>query len=352
MAYVILFTLSFVYLAFVLLLILKIIEALTRIFGKIGFSESPHTVDSGLIGVCGLLGCCGSPMGRRSRRRRTRSRATHSDLPPITSQVTLPLAARQNSTPTQSGPPSIFRPEHALRPYREDNDHDTGFIMGAWRPFPRPGYNPVDNPESPGKSGFSRVGGGRSHFDAPYSIATGSVHTFPSATAEQPPTPQRNSHESNPSVTPSITIAERQLPPGAMPPHVRKKSQTAIIEHAPVPPRAGESSTVPSSFRRHSQLWEATSPVSDDDASEVNQPTRKRHWFQLRKARRHSDGDEARPADVAQTDNSGDTGRSFVVVRSRKTSQPMAGESGTSGTSNAPPAKSFVVLRGKDNPPT
>jgi hypothetical protein len=333
-----------------MLLFCKIIEALTRIFGKIGFDHSRHTVDSGLIGVCGLLGCCGSRKGRR-----TRSRATHSDLPPITSQVTLPLAARQSSTPTQSGPPSIFRPEHALRPYREDNDHDTGFIMGAWRPFLGPGYNPVgDNSESPGKTGFSRVGGGRSHFGAPYSIATGSVHTFPSATAEQPPTPQRNSFESNPSVTPSLTIAERQLPPGAMAPHVRKKSQTAIIEHAPVPPRVlAEASTVPSSFRRHSQLWEATSPVSDDDASEVNQPTtRKRHWFQLRKPRRHSDGDGARPADVAPADTSEDAGRSFVVVRSRKTSQPMAGESETSGTSNAPPAKSFVVLRGKDNPPT
>ncbi|KAF8264953.1 hypothetical protein EI94DRAFT_1779451 [Lactarius quietus] len=317
-AYVILFTLSFVYLAFVLLLFWKIIEALTRIFGRIGFDRSHHTVDSGLIGVCGLLGCCGTSRGRR----RTRSHATHSDLPPITSQVTLPLAARQNSTPTQSGPPSIFRPEHALRPYREDNDHDTGFIMGAWRPFPRPGYSSVgDNgPDSPGK-GFSRVGGGRSHFDAPYSIATGSVHTFP------------NSHESDPSVTPSLTYAERQLPPGAMAPHVRKKSQTAIIEHAPVPPRI------------------LPIPISDDDASEVNQPTKRRHWFQLRKPRRHSYGDEARPADVAPADQPEDTGRSFVVVRNRKMSQPMAGESGTSGTSDTPPAKSFVVLRNKDNSP-
>ncbi|KAH9173446.1 hypothetical protein EDB89DRAFT_2113969 [Lactarius sanguifluus] len=300
-AYVILFTLSFVYLAFVLLLICKIIEALTRIFGSIGFDHSRHTVDTGLIGVCGLLGCCGSRRGRTPR-----SRATHSDLPPMNSQVTLPLATRK---------------------------------------------------------GFSRIGGGRSHFDTPYSIATGSVHTFPSASADHPPTPQRHSHESIPSVTPSFAIAERQprssLPPGAMAPHVRKKSQTAIIEHAPAPPRLlvgtshGGPATGPSSFRRHSQLSEVASPISDDDASEVNQP-RKRHWFQLRKPRRHSDGDEARPEDVAPTDNSGEdaAGRSFVVVRGRKSSQPMAGEPGTSGTSDAPPAKSFVVLRGKDNPPT
>lgn len=139
---------------------------------------------------------------------------------------------------------------------------------------------------------------------------------------------------------------------------MRKKSQTAIIEHAPVPPRVlavpseAEASRMPSSYRPHSQLWEATSPISDDDASEVNQPTKKRHWFQLRKARRHSDGDDARPADVAPVDQTGDTGRSFVVVRSRKTSQPMADEAGPSGTSDAPPAKSFVVLRGRDNSPT
>ncbi|KAH9045166.1 hypothetical protein EDB85DRAFT_2070071 [Lactarius pseudohatsudake] len=293
-AYVILFTLSFVYLAFVLLLICKIIEALTRIFGSIGFDHSRHTVDTGLIGVCGLLGCCGSRRGRTSR-----SRATHSDLPPMASQVTLPLTTRKGSTPTQSGPPSIFRPEHALRPYREENDRDTGLIMGAWRPFPRPSYNPVgDNgtpPESPGRLA-SRV-----HY----------------------------SHESIPSVTPSFAIAERQphssLPPGAMAPHVRKKSQTAIIEHLPAPPRLlvgtsqGGAATGPSSFRRHSQLSEVASPISDDDASEVNQP-RKRHWFQLRKPRRHSDGDEARPEDVAPTDNSGEdaAGRSFVVVRGRK----------------------------------
>jgi hypothetical protein len=361
-----------VYLALVLLLTSKIIEGVTRIVGGVGFDRSRHTVDSGLIGVCGLVGCCGS-----RKRPSPRHRAKHTDLPKLASQATLPLTGPKDTTPTQSAPPSVFRPEHALRPYREENDDDTGYIMGAWRPFPRPGYAAVQDhgtpPESPSKSGtgFSRIGGGRSHFDTPYSIATGSAYTFPSASLDIPPTPQRHSHESNPSVTPSFTNAERQpyssLPPGAMAPHVRRKSQSAVIEHAPTPlkaattlslPSSQPAANVPSSFRRQSQLSEVVSPVTDDDSPEVNQP-KKRYWFQLRKPRRHSYGDEARPGEEALTDKPADTGRSFVVLRDRRSSQPMASGSGSgSGGSgegsasapDAPPAKSFVVLRGKDTP--
>lgn len=364
-AYVILLIIAIVYLALVLLLLVKIIEAVIRIIGGVGFDRSRHTVDSGLVGVCVLVGCCGS---RKQRKHRTRT--THSDLPQLNSQTTLPFTVPKGSTPAQSAPPSVFRPEHALRPYREENDDDTGYIMGAWRPFPRTGYDAVGDhatpPESPAaKTGFSRVGGGRSHFDTPYSIATGSMHTFPSTSVDQPPTPRRVSHESNPSVTPSFTNAERKpyssLPPGAMAPHVRRKSQSAVIEHAPVPPKPAlvpssyhlATGTPPSSFRRQSHLSEVVSPVWDDDASEVNQPNKKRHWFQLRRARRHSDGDEARARQDVLMDQPGETGRSFVVLRDRKSSQPAASGSGSgdepSGTLT--PARSFVVLRGKDNSP-
>jgi hypothetical protein len=343
------------------------IEGVTRIVGGVGFDRSRHTVDTGLLGVCGLLGCCGS-----RKRSSPRHRAKHSDLPKIASQTTLPLTGPKDSTPTQSAPPSVFRPEHALRPYREENDEDTGYIMGAWRPFPRPGYASVGDqgtpPESPSKSGtgFSRIGGGRSHFDTPYSIATGSAYTFPSASLDLPPTPQRHSHESNPSVTPSFTNAERQpfpsLPAGAMAPHVRRKSQSAVIEHVAAAPKATAASSLPSSqlainvsssYHRHSQLSEVVSPVTDDDSPEVSQP-KKRYWFQLRKPRRHSAGDEARPEAEVLTDKPADTGRSFVVLRDRKGSQPLASGSGsgTGEASDPPPAKSFVVLRGKDNPPT
>jgi len=365
-AYVILLIIAIVYLALVLLLLVKIIEAVIRIIGGVGFDRSRHTVDSGLVGVCVLVGCCGPRKQRKSRR------TTHSDLPQLNnSQTTLPLTAPKGSTPAQSAPPSVFRPEHALRPYREENDDDTGYIMGAWRPFPGPGYGPIGDhatpPESPAKTGFSRVGGGRSHFDTPYSIATGSMHTFPSTSVDQPPTPRRVSHESNPSVTPSFTNAERKpfssLPSGAMapPPHVRRKSQSAVIEHAPVLPKAAlvpssshlAAGAALSSFRRHSQLSEVLSPVLDDDASEVNQPTKKRHWFQLRRARRYSDGTETRAKQDVLTDEPGETGRSFVVLRDRKSSQPVASGSGSSSepSETLAPAKSFVVLRGRDNSP-
>jgi len=149
-----------------------------------------------------------------------------------------------------------------------------------------------------------------------------------------------------------------------MAPYIRRKSQSAVIEHAPAPPKAA-ASTVPSSsqlsataalssFRRHSQLSEVVSPISDDDAAEVNQP-KKRHWFQLRKPRRHSDGDDALPGDV-ESGGTG-TGRSFVVLRGGpKSARPAASASGSgslsrSGGADAPAAaKSFVVLRGKDAP--
>jgi hypothetical protein len=143
-----------------------------------------------------------------------------------------------------------------------------------------------------------------------------------------------------------------------MAPQVRRKSQSAVIEHAPVLPKAAlvPSSSqlavapIPSSFRRHSHLSEVVSPISDDDASEVNQPIKKRHWFQLRRARRHSEGDEARPKQDVLTDKPDEAGRSFVVVRDRKPSQPVAGGSGSGGPSETlTPARSFVVLRGKDN---
>jgi hypothetical protein len=102
---------------------------------------------------------------------------------------------------------------------------------------------------------------------------------------------------------------------------------------------------------------EVASPISDDDASEVDQP-KKRHWFQLRKPRRHSSGEDARLGDaaaVSDKEKSGTAGRSFVVLRDRKISQPMASGSVSGGggaASTEPPARSFVVIRGKDNNPS
>ncbi|ETW84113.1 hypothetical protein HETIRDRAFT_34584 [Heterobasidion irregulare TC 32-1] len=360
-AYVILTILALVYLAFVLMLLCKLIEALVRIFGGVGFDRSRHAVDAGLLGACSLAGCCGS------RKHRThRHRYKSSDLPQSVSQATFANSGtRKDATPTPSGPPSVLRPEHALRPYREESDDENGYIMGAWQPFPRPGYSAVNDqvstpPLEPPKSGFSRVGGGRAHYDSPYAIASGSTQTFPSV--ERNSTPQRNSVDST-QFTPLKNTAERSfstLPPGAMAPHVRKKSQSAVIENTPV--LAGTSSSraqdVDRPARRQSIHPEVVSPLTDDDVSEYTQP-KKKHWFQRRKPRRHSDGDSTRPSreGIAPAPEGG--GTSFVVVRNRRVSQPMASssriaadasemESGAGASEPAGPQKSFVVIRGKD----
>ena len=232
-----LFILGLIYLAFSLMLLVKLVEAVVRICGGVGFHRSRHVVDSGLLGVLGLLGCCGSRRPRPASRSRYRSDVSQ----PATLPLGRPIPPYKDVTPTPSGPPSVLRPEHAMQPYKEDSDDETGFIMGAWQPFPRPGYSPVEDPPivEPPKSGFARVGGGRAHYDSPYAIASGSTQTFPSV--ERNPPSQRAGtstvNDYSPPPTPSVASAAKKadwsLPPGAMPPmHVRTKSQTAIIEDA------------------------------------------------------------------------------------------------------------------------
>ncbi|KAG2055604.1 hypothetical protein BDR06DRAFT_328308 [Suillus hirtellus] len=50
------------------ILVIKIIEAVVRILGWVGFDHSRRPVDSELIGVLSLLGCCGPRRGGRERR--------------------------------------------------------------------------------------------------------------------------------------------------------------------------------------------------------------------------------------------------------------------------------------------
>lgn len=271
--------------------------------GGVGFDRSRHVIDSGLLGAIGLVGCCGLRARSKARRRKSRRATTNSkpgqgaspskrtDMVSYNSPHSeLNLAglpgpgligtghdSRKGST--HSGPPaSVLRPEHALpRPYREDDD-DEGYIMGAWQSYPlRHGYVPVVEQNAvppPPKSGFSRVGGGKSHIDTPYAImdgtgsafahpnsstqaiapssmiGNGSTHTFPSVTQQNQsrtnlPQPGHMGTSANTNVfyddddpPPSLSSVARQteygqLPPGAMQPaHVRTKSQTAIIEDA------------------------------------------------------------------------------------------------------------------------
>ncbi|KAF8165713.1 hypothetical protein B0H34DRAFT_690241 [Crassisporium funariophilum] len=314
-AYGILIILALVYLALFLMLLVKIVEGLIRFFGGIGFDRSRHVVDSGLLGACGFLGCCGSRKRRRSQKR-SRNSKTHevqpsmvatrdSDLssymPPTGGAVphdgtaTPPRFLNSDSRKGSNGsqPPSVLKPEQANRPYKEellDND-DEGYIMGAWQPFPRPGYTPVSdgvqtsapgtfvlqpphkqNPSSSSSAGstvtpgFSRVGGGRAHIDTPYAIKTGSTQTFPSIGPQSQVTPSGNHSNSAlagqpmyheqameddgddaplnfSNVEAETSVGSNALPPGAMKPaHIRTKSQTAIVEdYMPVVSASGGS---------------------------------------------------------------------------------------------------------------
>lgn len=342
-AYAILLILGLIYLAFVLMLIVKLVEAVIRIFGGVGFHESRHVVDSGLLGVLGLVGCCGS--GRRRRRSRYRQEPQPTTLP-----LKRPSPPFKDVTPTPSAPPSVLRPEHALQPYKEESDDETGFIMGAWQPFPRPGYNSVEDqpaPEPP-KSGFARVGGGRAHYDSPYAITSNSVRgsnqTFPSSERNAGSSHlQGPSYDYSPPPTPSIssaTVARQAdvsstLPPGAMPPahHVRTKSQTAIIEDA--------SALINLSDIRASQG--IIGHVGDEDESEAAQPKKK--WFGLRRNRRQSELD-IEPSPLAASD--AEPGRSFLVVRKSRPGV-SAGNNAAGPTGDGSEPRSFTVIRGNNN---
>ncbi len=228
-----------------------------------------------------------------------------------------------------------------MQPYKEDSDDETGFIMGAWQPFPGPGYSAMEEPPapapSPPKSGFSRVAGGRAHYESPYAITSGSTQTFPSVERGAGSVAQPSVVDYSPPGTPSILSAARGLPPGAMPPsaHVRTKSQTAIIENvsAALPYRGAAGAAEP----------DARGEAAGDDVAALGQP-KKKHWFNRRKNRRMSESDA-----LPSTPPGQEAGRSFVVVRKQRPGAPSP------SSSSAPPAEdvveqergpSFSVLRG------
>jgi hypothetical protein len=300
------------------MLVVKLVEAALRIASGIGFDYSNHVIDSGLLGVFGLLGCCGPRQRQRSHRRQFRATA----LPP--SEVSS-FSPPNGPVPgkTHSGPPSVLRPEHALRPYREDSDDENGYIMGAWQPFPGPGpanenSSPVQ-PQHQTSTGFSRVGGGRAHFDSPYAITSESTQTFPSI--------GRNSFTSSPLAVHS----DADLPPpstqsqepnqGSTPlPHVRTRSQTAVVENisallSNLPTRR---MSVSAEHRLSSNLSPPTAFPFQDEESDSDHP-KKKPWYQRRRNRPRSEGSSLPGTSQPEPLPSGsEPGRSFVVIRDRK----------------------------------
>ncbi|KAF8961094.1 hypothetical protein BDZ97DRAFT_1940150 [Flammula alnicola] len=432
-AYGILIILALVYLALVLMLVVKVMEGLIRAFGGVGFDRSQHVIDSGILGACGLLGCCGSRK-RRHGRRRSRNRRTAAGSP---SQMDgesdmssyLPPAGGVMPGSTHSQPPSVLRPEHANQPYKEELDtEDEGYIMGAWQPFPRPsaGYSPVsDGPQTSGlgkfvqqkqsqkpstgssastatPSGFSRVGGGRAHIDTPYAIASGSTHTFPSlgqqsqATANhsssalassQPLSYEQgvepDSHDASlsfsnvevglaSSAAAAVAVGSNGLPPGAMPAHIRTKSQTAIVEdYLPAGP---SSSSTAKQFQQQQQQQQGQGQPSsarqthdEDSGDEPDTQKKKKPWYHLRRNRPHSI--EGRTASTAELGagagaapkveeelgglgNTAQPQRSFVVIRKPPGSMGRLNQPTASGSGGDAVAGGGTYPKASSRPPT
>lgn len=365
------------------MLLVKFVEALVRIFGQVGFDRSRHVVDSGLLGACGLLGCCGSRQRHKKRHPRDRKNSYKiADMRPqqqprdsdVSSYIppTFPNAGGEAPSPrflgaesrrgsSSLGPPSVLRPEHAMRPYREDSE-DEGYIMGAWKPYPRTGYTPVLNDSPMGTksnfqqqltklsqstigtaapSGFSRIGGGRAHIDAPYAIATGFTHTFPSiGNSTVHPHTLFDDDESPP---PSLSNVEgRQtdfsiLPPGAaQPTHIRTKSQTAIVEDADIlaalqgsgssSERTPQHEPSAGGLLRPPVMTGVPHDNDDEDSEEI--VTKKRSWFRLGRSR------------VYSGEGSPTAGPSSSAPQSLPVDEEMGGVGST-----PQPTRSFVVIR-------
>ncbi|KAH0840178.1 hypothetical protein J3R83DRAFT_1162 [Lanmaoa asiatica] len=340
-AYGILIVLCLVYLAFSLILLVKFTEALVRIFGRVGFDRSRRPVDSGLVGALAILGCCGTRKDGQERRPYKVSEVRESYTIRDSGSFVPPLAsfaqpAKGSAASHHSGPPaSVLRPEHALRPYKEDSDEDdeSAHIMGAWQPFPGPGNRvSCDRGESSPRtqtsnSGFSRVGGGRAHFDSPYAIAggkEGSTLTFPSVErkgsgpSESPMTVPHVEGEAPTPTTSVANVARMPVLTNSGLPAGRTMSQTAIIvgELAAI---AAASGTAPES---HPLVETGEKGSRSDNVANVDsgQP-RKKHWFNIRRHRRHSDGlvlDDVEEDDDAVASSSREPSRSFVVIRDRR----------------------------------
>lgn len=228
----------------------------------------------------------------------------------------------------------MLRPEHALRPYKEDSDEDdeSTHIMAAWQPFPGPGqrgsYDRAESSPRTPNSGFSRVGGGRAHFDSPYAIAggkEGSTLTFPSVERKgsgPSDSPMAVPHKTEEAPTPTTSVANVARMPvltNSGLPAGRTMSQTAII--------VGELAAIATASRTEPEfhpLVETEDKRSRGDSAASNldggQP-KKKHWFNIRRHRRHSDGlvlDDVGEDSNAVASSSKEPGRSFVVIRDRR----------------------------------
>ncbi|CAE6486694.1 unnamed protein product [Rhizoctonia solani] len=295
---------------------------------------------------------------------------TNANYPPVNvAYANYPPSNGLTSYPPGPSPQSYLRPEQIYQSYQEADEDDAGHIMQSWNKFqtspaqgnlqvpaasqPGPVYQPVPTNASQSgfvnnapSSGFSRVKGGRAHYDSPFAIRA----------------PAR----------PSPLSSQVHLPPGARPPeqpsnarqHARTRSQTAVIEDP----------------NRPVQLAPSALPLpqiavaDEEDSPASSEPTRRRFWFGRSGGREGSQDDTSSgtgtgdgvggpgrlwpfgkkrrgsEADVDWMANSdagsgggGGGGGGFVVMRKGGAST-SEGTSGA-GTEEAPSKPSFSVIR-------
>ncbi|KAJ7937049.1 hypothetical protein B0H13DRAFT_2261477 [Mycena leptocephala] len=370
-AYGILVILALVYLALVLMLLIKLIEAAVRIVGRVGFDRSTHTVDSGLLGACGLLGCCGSRKRRPRHRARShkhprggyaqpaasgRASDASSNYAPPNALAGLDSSSKKGSIHSQQ-PPSVLRPEHALRPYREDSDDENGYIMGAWQPFPRPGYVPSRTRfrrrrrrqrqhRPPRRARGSRVWGrARAHRHAVRCDHAGGVDADAGMACDG----RGAGGGRGAACVDGREAAEPRDGAGARGGSERGAAWRDAAAHAHQVAdgdhrgRADACVAPPSRAKVLQQQQQQQADDDDDDESaEAGQQRRKKPWYHIRRHRPHSEGTpppSAYPpqasADAQQAAAAtGDVpaGRSFVVIRKPQASPARSQQLSTAST--------------------
>ncbi|KAJ1309049.1 hypothetical protein OPQ81_004729 [Rhizoctonia solani] len=373
-AYAILIIAGIIYVTFVIVLFFKLLEGLVRLIFKVSFDRSHHSIDTGLLGALGLAGCCGQRTRHKRRSRGHRYQLSGSISGSSNSKTGLmpgrssggmeyPNAAYQTaaagnyppanvayanyppsngltSYPPGPAPQSYLRPEQMWQPYQEDNEDDAGNIMQSWNKFqmspaqgnlqvpaasqPGPAYQPVPtNPPASGfvnnapSSGFSRIKGGRAHYDAPFAIRA----------------PAR----------PSPLSSQVHLPPGARPPeqpsnsrqHARTRSQTAVIEDArPVQLAPGQ---LP--------LPQISVP-EEDDSPASSEPTRRRFWFGRSGGREGSQDDTSSGTGTGDgVGGGGGGGRLWPFGKKRRGSEADVDWAGSGSKESSGGGGGFVVMR-------
>ncbi|KAG8998137.1 hypothetical protein FRB90_012356, partial [Tulasnella sp. 427] len=286
---------------------------------------------------------------------------------------------------TTTSVPSYLRPEQASTPYQEDGDDpDAGYILGAFHDDYIPSTRsqrqsivapPAQPPPQESSTGFTRVKGGKAHFNSPFAIQM-QAPPNPNDRRQQRRPPNVNVNTSVPppastSPTSPLPLSYQQVAsnsstslgnssrPSGLAAHGRKKSETAIIEDAAsvfgppagsmAPPSARPSQPVqprqPSpSARRTDNPIPPVIPVVDDGSPDGSRARRK-FWFGGPKPASDPTGDDSDAGHESDqgTTNGGMLG-SWPFRRGRNKSD---GDAPAASTANAevPPVRSFQVVR-------